>query len=90
MKKVFIYKILILLSTVVYADDLQLFGGKKSSENEGSKQSFNNDEIVDEMTMANVESVYHGSFRNGMYNGDGVYTTNLSNDDNNDLLKVYF
>lgn len=47
-----------------------------------------NDETVDEMTMANVESVYHGSFRNGIYNGHGVYTTNLSNDDNNDFTKV--
>ena len=50
----FIYKILIFLSTVVYADGLQLFGGKKSSENEGSKQSFNNDEIVDDFSTTEV------------------------------------
>ena len=56
MKKMFIYKILIFLSTVVYADGLQLFGGKKSSENEGSKQSFNNDEIVDDFSTTEVTS----------------------------------
>tara|TARA_Y100000816_G_C26090252_1_gene576052 strand:+ start:107 stop:1663 length:1557 start_codon:yes stop_codon:yes gene_type:complete len=47
-----------------------------------------NNQLIDETTVEDVETVYHGSFRNGMYNGHGVYTTNFSNNDNDEFAKV--
>ena len=47
-----------------------------------------NNQLIDETTVEDVETVYHGDFRDGMYNGNGVYTTNFSNDDNNAFAKV--
>ena len=63
MKKIILLNLVFYFTLPIYADGLQLFGGKKDSEDDRSDQSYNNDDIVDDFsttevtTRKNIESV---------------------------------